>query len=269
MNAPLLVLAAGQRCGSTLIQRLLSSHPSVFVWGEHAGQLHEILAVRERLVAWSADLGELGRQGYERSGYQSFMANMTPEPVHVDEAVRAFTETLFARPAEGLGRPVWGFKEVRYDLAETTAFQRLFPDCRVVHIVRNPRDILRSLEVWERGGGRWTRGDTEQVVRDWTRVAGSFWSAPAEVPPWVLRLRYEDLVSDPAGWQARIGEHCGLDPGLLDAGVFDRRIHATGLRGRTRRDLKEWDELSASMRELLDDDGVRLVAGACGYDLGS
>lgn len=267
MSAPLLVLAAGQRCGSTLLQRLLSSHPSVLVWGEHAGQLREILAVGERLSAWSADLGEPGREGYARSGHQSFMANMTPEAVHVDAAVRAFVEALFARPAEAAGRPVWGFKEVRYDLAETTALHRLFPDCRVVHIVRDPRYVLRSLEVWERGDGGWTRSDTEQVVRDWTRVAGSFWSAPADVPPWVLPVRYEDLVAEPRQWCVRIGEHCGLDPELLDATVFDRRIHATGLRGRTRRDLTDWAELPASMRELLDSDSVRLVADACGYDL--
>jgi LPS sulfotransferase NodH len=269
MSAPLLILAAGQRCGSTLIQRLLSSHPAVLIWGEHAGQLRQLLAAGQRLREWTADHGQLGRQGYERAGHQSFMANLTPEAVHIDSAVRAFTETLFARPAESAGRPVWGFKEVRYGLPEAAALQALFPGCRVVHIVRDPRDILRSLDVWERDGSGWPRSDTEVVVRDWTRVAGSFWSAPADVPGWVLRVRYEDLTSDPARWCARISEHCGLDAELLDAKVFDRRIHAVGLRGRTRRDLRDWADLPASLRALLDDDEVRGAASACGYDLGA
>jgi hypothetical protein len=267
MTAPLLVLAAGQRCGSTLIQRLLSSHPSVLVWGEHAGELSKILAVGERLGAWSAELGETGREGYARSGHQSFMANMTPESDCVDEAVRAFIQALFAKPAAAAGRPLWGFKEVRYDLAEARALHRLFPDCRVVHIVRDPRFILRSLEVWERSDGPWTRSDTEQVVRDWTRVAASFWAVPADVPAWVLPVRYEDLVAGPMAWRTRIGEHFGLDPELLDSAVFDRRIHATGLRGRARRDMLDWAALPASMRDLLDSDSVRAVAGHCGYDL--
>lgn len=266
MSAPLLILAAGQRCGSTLIQRLLSSHPQVLIWGEHAGQLRELLAVRARLDGWAAEHGELGRQGYARAGHQSFMANMTPEAVHIDEAVRAFVETLFAKPAESAGRPVWGFKEVRYGLAEATDLQQLFPGCRVVHIVRDPRDVLRSLDVWERAGG-WPRSDTEVVVGDWTRVAGSFWTAPAELPPWVLRVRYEDLVADPERWSARIGEHCGLETGLFDAGVFGRRIHAVGLRGRMRRDIRDWAELPDSLRALLDGEEVRRIAGACGYDL--
>lgn len=268
MSAPVLILAAGQRCGSTLIQRLLSSHPEVLIWGEHAGQLRQILAVSRRLHEWTAEHGQLGRLGYERAGHQSFMANLTPEAVHIDEAARAFTETLFARPAQSAGRPIWGFKEVRYGLAEAVAIRELFPDCRVVHIVRDPRDVLRSLDVWERAGSGWPRSDTEVVVGDWTRVAGSFWSGSADLPPWVLRVRYEDLTSDPMRWCARIGEHCGLETDLFDTTVFDKRIHAVGLRGRTRRDIRDWADLPASMRALLDDDEVRVVGAACGYDLG-
>jgi hypothetical protein len=195
------------------------------------------------------------------------MANMTPEAGHIDDAVRAFVEVLFARPAAEVGRPVWGFKEVRYRLAEAAALHKLFPDCRVVHITRDPRDILRSLEVWERGD--WPRSDTERAIRDWTHVGASFWSADAEVPPWVLRMRYEDLVADPEHWCTRIAEHCGLEQELFDAGVFGRRIHAVGLGGRVRRNILDWADLPASMRALLDDDEVRLVADACGYHLDS
>ena len=135
----------------------------------------------------------------------------------------------------------------------------------MVHIVRDPRDILRSLEVWERG--EWPRSDTEIAVRDWTRVAASFWSAATELPPWVLRVRYEDLIADPAHWCARLAEHCGLEEDLLDRRVFDRRIHAVGLGGRVRRTILDWPDLPASLRALLDDDEVRRVGQACGYAL--
>ena len=262
-RAPLLVLAAGQRCGSTLIQRLLSSHPRVLIWGEHAGQLRQLLAIGDRLRAWTADFGDPGRLGFVRSGYQSFMANMTPEADRIDQATKAYLEQLFARPAQELGRSVWGFKEVRYGLAEASALRRLFPDCRVVHIVRDPRDVLRSLDVWERAGG-WPRSDTELVVADWKRVAASFWSA--DVEPWVLRVRYEDLVADPALWCGRIGEHCGLSTELFDDAVFGRRIHGAGLRGQARREIRDWAALPGDLRELIDSE-VQLIGKTCGYQL--
>ena len=266
-SSPLLILAAGQRCGSTLLQRLLSSHPDVLIWGEHAGQLRPVLDAGDRLRAWSAGDGRHGRIGYAHSGHQSFMANLTPEAEHIDQAVRAFVETLFAEPAREIGRPVWGFKEVRYGLAEAIALRALFPGCRVVHIVRDPRSILRSLDVWERAEGPWRRAATTVAIADWTRVGRSFWSASEELPCWVLRLRYEDLIAEPAQWCARIGEHCGLEAKLFDPGVFDKRIHGIGPRGMTGRDLRSWDDLPASLRELVDDDEVRLVGRACGYDL--
>ena len=265
MNAPLLVLAAGQRCGSTLVQRLLSSHPEVLIWGEHAGQLREVLAAGAGLNVWMGKHAEHAWLGYARSGHQSFMANLMPEAGAIDEAMRAFVESLFARPAAALGRQVWGFKEVRYGLAEAVAFQKLFPDCRVVHVMRDPRDILRSLEVWERGS--WPRSDTELAIQDWARVGASFWCEPADLPPWVLRVRYEDLIVDPSYWRSRIAEHCGLEVDLLDQSVFGRRIHATGLGGRARRTILDWADLPASLRALLDDEQIRLVANACGYHL--
>jgi hypothetical protein len=262
-RAPLLVLAAGQRCGSTLVQRLLSSHPQVLIWGEHAGQLRQLLAIGDRLRTWTTDFGDPGRLGFARSGYQSFMANMTPEADRIDRATRAYLEQLFARPAQEAGRPIWGFKEVRYGLLEANAVRRLFPDCRVLHIVRDPRDVLRSLDVWERAGG-WPRSDTELVVADWKRVAASFWTS--DVEPWVLRLRYEDLVAEPALWSMRIAEHCGLSIELFDDAVFGRRIHGAGLRGQARREIRDWASLPSELRDLVDAD-VQLIGKACGYQL--
>ena len=114
---PLLVLAAGQRCGSTLVQRLLCSHPRVMIWGEHGGQLRPILAAAERLRIWTDQDATYARDELAAWGYQGFIANLTPECPWIDDACSASVETLFAKPALELGRPIWGFKEVRYTLS--------------------------------------------------------------------------------------------------------------------------------------------------------
>ncbi len=267
--APLLVLAAGQRCGSTLIQRLLCSHPRVQIWGEHAGQLRAVLTAGQRLRLWSESTGMAGRNELTSSGYQGFIANVTPQASEIDRACIAFIETLFAKPARDAGKPIWGFKEVRYGLAEVLLLRRLFPRLRVIHVLRDPRDVLRSLDEWERSGG-WNRVETEASLRNWVSVANSFVAADADpdLSGFVMTVRYEDLVPFRDGWTKAIAEHCGLDSGLLDMSVFDHVVHTAGPRGRATRELREWSELPSSLRDLVDDDELRMVASAYGYDLG-
>ncbi len=265
---PLLVLAAGQRCGSTLIQRLLCSHPQVLIWGEHVGQLRPVLAASQRLLRWTESSGAAGRAEHVTYGHQGFIANLTPERGHIDAACVAFVETLFAVPAREAGRPIWGFKEIHYGLADVLSLRRLFPDLRVIQLVRDPRDVLCSLDEWERHGG-WSRARTEQSVRWWLEVASSF--VPVDADPelrgYILPIRYEDLISFHHGWTGAIAEHCRLDGELLDESVFDQRVHTAGSRGRLNRELRRWSELEASMRALLDDDDIQMTASAYGYDL--
>jgi len=53
----------------------------------------------------------------------------------------------------------------------------------------------------------------------------------------------------------------------VDLDVFGRRIHLTGPHGERPRSIADWSSLSPSLRALLDDDDIRTVAAACGYDL--
>jgi Sulfotransferase family len=265
---PLLVLAAGQRCGSTLVQRLLCSHPRVMIWGEHAGQLRPILAAVERLRIWADNDATIARDELAASGYQGFIANLTPERSHIDDACRAFIETMFATPAFALGRPIWGFKEVRYGLSDVLVLQELFPRLRVIQIVRDPRDVLRSLEDWE-GHPGWTRRNTEAGLEHWLAVARSFIGTDTnpDLRSLILNVRYEDLVIDTRRWSAAIAEHCELDEKSFDHTVFDKRVHTPGSYGRFERKLHEWFELPASLRALMDDEEIQMVASAYGYDL--
>jgi hypothetical protein len=259
---PILVLGAGQRCGSTLLQRLLCSHPDVFIWGEHDGGLRDLLSVGARLRRWSDGPGRRGRDLFDRGGYQSFMANMTPGEEPIDAALRAFVEALFAEPARARGRSVWGFKEVRYGAAEIAGLHRLFPGLAVVFVIRDPRDVLRSLDEWERLAGPEARAYTEEAVGFW-RDVGSDLLAFSEVP--VLRLRYEDVVADRTGTAELIGKHTGLDPGRFDMAVFANRV--PGGPPREGRVPRPWADLPDAMRQLLDSAEIHRVAAAYGYHL--
>lgn len=263
----MLLFSAGQRCGSTLVQRLLSSHPDVMIWGEQEGQLRQIFGAAERMIHLSDYDGAEARDAFVSGGYQSFMANLMPEGEWIDEALRQFVRVLFEDRAAAQGKRVWGIKEVRYGMPEARVLHRLFPGAVVIQLVRDPRDVLRSLYLWEHRYAWWDRRRTELAVRDWHRVAESFQHCSAELSPPVLRLRYEDVVADPAGASEQIGVHTELDPVKFDPNVFARKIHITGADGESQRPSVDWDSLPPSMRALLDDDDIRMVAAAYGYQL--
>jgi Sulfotransferase family len=266
IRVPLLVLGSGQRSGSTLLQRLLSSHPRVLIWGEDGGALGDLLAAGERLLGWSEEFGPDARAEYARHAYQAWMANLNPEPDRIAVALRQFFQSLYEQPAAALGRQVWGLKEVRYGLADAARLHRLFPELAVVLLVRDPRNVLRSLDEWERrSGGKWTRPQTERAVEDWRRVAADWLADPGPLP--VLRLRYEDVVADPAGTCRALGVHTGLDPDGFDQGVFAKRVRIGEGLAHLEPDLRSWPELPAGLRGLLDPPEIRALASGCGYHL--
>jgi hypothetical protein len=262
---PIVVLGAGHRCGSTLIQRLLSSHPDVMIWGEQEGQLDPLLKLGAHLRECSDGLGKRARDKFADGGYQTFMANLLPGTGDVDDALRAFVRRLFAEPARARGRQIWGFKEVRYARPEVEELHRLFPGLAVVFVTRNPRDILRSVDHWQQLGGWDLRAFAEDAIGHWRRVAGSFLTVadPTGLP--VLTFRYEDLVTGTAAAAARIAAHTGLDLKLFDMEVFERQV--PGGPPRDGRVPRPWEELPPTTRALLADDESRRVAAAWGYDI--
>jgi hypothetical protein len=256
-DAPILVLGSGQRCGSTLVQRLLTSHPEVLIWGEHGGHLRDLLAMHEILLQWDRHVSEPARRDFRKGGYDSWMANLLPGPEALRDAARSYLRALFAAPAAAAGSPRWGFKEVRFSFADAGALRSLFPGLVVIHVTRDPRDVVVSLDGWERAGGDWSREYTQAAIRYWVDITESFLGAASQ--PWVLSRRYEDVIADPQPFIADAARLLDTEAERFDASVFARPIRGRGGR------LRKWTALPDDMRRLLDDDRIQAVAAAAGY----
>lgn len=263
---PIIVLASGQRCGSTVVQRLISSHPDALVWGEHGGHLRELRALTAALTDWDRRLGPSAREAFARDAHNSFMANLVPGPAPISAAAREYILEIFAVPAAALGRPRWGFKEVRYAFEEVQWLRSLFPHLRVVHITRDPRAVLVSLDAWERSPTEWKRSQTRGAIDDWLRVNRSFLAVP-EDSQHVRSHRYEDIIADPAGFVQALSHFLELDAGSIDRSVFKRHIHTEGRSGRRPRELRRFEELPSDMCALAEAPAVAKVAGAYGYSV--
>ena len=71
--------------------------------------------------------------------------------------------------------------------------ERLFPQARYVHVVRDPRDVVASILPLKFGAK-----SVGVAAADWNECVGAWWAAERRIPPdRRLEVRYEDLVRSP------------------------------------------------------------------------
>lgn len=143
----LIISAATQRTGSTMVQRIFNRRKETLIWGEHGGVLSDFKHIYDSARHFSEASAE-ERQNYFNNNEDAnqWIANMSPEMAYVDKAVEAAVRSFFDKLYEQYrdSHDMIGFKEVRYG-EELSLFKRCYPDCRIVLVVRNPVDIWDSM----------------------------------------------------------------------------------------------------------------------------
>jgi len=223
--APVIVTSPSTRCGTTLVQRLLTASGNAFIYGEEVG--HQIRTVAVWLVGLLrqfAQTRQVNDADFERA-MAGELADWRPglsAPAEVMSG--AWTETFYQLPfalaefSRSRGRPVWGFKVPAYDRDTLRTLLSLMPNARVVYLVRNLCDALKSAKA-----RRFVEGEdqVERFCTDWARNVRETIDLTAD--PRVLVLRYEDLVARRAPQLERLRTFSGAD--LLKPEVFDLKIN--------------------------------------------
>jgi hypothetical protein len=263
--SPVFLLSCAHRTGSTLLQRLLNSCSDILIWGEHDGYLNRFTGSFEALLDWQGRFTG-SRAGFVEGGYDQFLPNMVPQESELWAAAAAHVRALFGLPASTLGRPIWGFKEVRYGADVAVFLQRCFPQARFVHLTRDVVDVLLSLTEWEDSSDPWNREWTEASIQGWQRINASFLGGH-EIRN-LLTVRYEDLTADPRAFIGELARFLDVPPESFDETVFDRVLTSDGLGGmRTRRLARRRSDLDAGARRMLSSNELRRVAEAYGYSI--
>jgi hypothetical protein len=198
----LLFIIGSPRSGTTWLQRLLATHPRI-----KTGQESRVFEyVGSQFQQWQRDIksAAYGRGGLGMACY-------------LDEAEflsiqRKYLHLLLAPMIKDL-QPGQIFLEKNPSHALfVPEIARLLPGARLIHMVRDPRDVTASILAAANGwGSHWAPRKATRCIRWWwEHVKGAEQAATLLAPDQFLEVRYEDLHRDPASMLANISRFLKL-----------------------------------------------------------
>lgn len=237
----MIFVVGSSRSGTTMMGRVLGKHPDVFTFKE----LHFF----EQLWDPSQGISPLSREQaihltgklltIERDGYY-----LHRDPAeYADEAAAVIGRITGKLTPPAVFAALLGYEAQRHgkaiacDQTPRNVFYlreilELYPQARVVHMVRDPRDVLLSQKrMWRRrqlAGKEKHRIPLFQVARLWSNyhpiTISMLWDAATAAGdrqadhPRVAQLKFEDLVANPAQQLQQLCQRIGLtyDPAMLD-----------------------------------------------------
>jgi hypothetical protein len=222
VRAPVFIVGA-PRSGTTLLRVTLNRHPQLAVCGETV-YFSRVYARRrafgdpcnpqnrERIVGAFLAIEPVRRLGMDIGALRE---RLMVEGV----SWRALFASLLKAYADSQGKMYAGEKTPEHAL-HINVLCDWFPDCTIIHLVRDPRAAVNSLT-----NVPWASRSVLMGARTW-RLFNAAASAAATRENYV-RVKYEDLVARPEEQLRRLCSHIGLtyDEALLrpDPAEFDPR----------------------------------------------
>jgi hypothetical protein len=222
---PVIITSPSTRCGTTMVQRLLTASSNAFIYGEEVG--HQIRTV----TVWLIGMLRVFEQAHPRTdedfaqAMAGTLATWRPGLTAPVEVMRkAWIETYYQLPytlaefSRSQGRPVWGFKFPAFNRDTIRAMLMLMPETRVVYVIRNLCDALKSAKA-----RRFATSEDEigQFCADWASNMREMIDLALDQR--VLFLKYEDLMADRGRCMELLQQFTGAEN--LDAHAFDLKVN--------------------------------------------
>ena len=218
-DKPVFVWAVEKRCGTGLLQRLLTSSEDVFIFGElhlFARYLPSTLST----ISVNEDEIRESTQKLADGDYSHWCPNALPRPEQVNQTIIAnffnWVEIHKATASQhGFSR--WGLKLPIFDRQLIRIIQQLLPSSKHLCLYRDVHDVLKSNKA---------RGFVDNVVEShklctqWAAKVKSLLDSDNEN---LLPVKFEELLDNQKEQTDRICRFANLEP--VDLDVFEHKVN--------------------------------------------
>jgi hypothetical protein len=204
----MLFLVGAQRSGTNWLQGMLKLHPDVIALPSETQLLSYGMHVLERFT--------------QQGPMESWVTSRTfMERDEFADAARDFCDSVFGQLAAKLDSSAPYILERTPNNAERMDLVAdIYPDGRAVHIIRDGRDVARSLVSMA-----WGPRDIAEAARTWRTAVETARQAGPKMAAYV-EVRYEELLASPKDTYTHILRGLGLsvDPVVVEAAVVESGI---------------------------------------------
>lgn len=205
-QTPPIFVTGFQRSGTTLLGNVIDRHPSVAVFIESFFIPRYYFT---QVLFWpltrDSNFLRLARAIVDEESARKNRMELNEERVLSSEerTLASLIDILFQDWARSRGKERWADKSPGY-ISKMPVLDRMFPDSRFVHIIRDGRDVWLSLKRmgWE--------SSVVKVASDWNRTVSAARAFGSDIgEDRYLEVQYERLVTSPQDEARRITDFLG------------------------------------------------------------
>jgi len=223
LSFKMLFVIGAPRSGTTMLERMLSSHSMV-----QGGPEPHLLTPLAHLGVWD----KVDKAPYDHvlaaESQKLFVEQLPRQEQDYWDACRAYCEVLYGRYLEVKGgRPVCLDKTPAYGLI-LPFLMKVFPDAKYVVLTRHPLAMFSSFANSFFDGDYQAAQQYNPIIKRYVPALAAF-LRQREVP--FIHVRYEDLVKDPATWFEKICTYIEIpfEKEAIDYGKQQREEPVKGL----------------------------------------
>src|SRR5690606_37026536 len=241
------LLVGAPRSGTTMLERVLASHPSIL-----GGPEPHLLAPLAHLGVWS----NVQKAPYDHliasMGQKDFIRKLPRQDEDYWAACRAYCEVLYGRALQGSGKSIY-LDKTPENATILPFIAKVLPEAKYIVLTRHPVAVFCSFAQSFFGGDFARAHAHDPILQRYVPALASFIRAK---PVGFIHVRYEDFVTHPDDCVSSIYGYLGVedDPATLDyasraapqAGLGD----PLGVRRHTRPSTESLTKWAGELRQM-------------------